>query len=104
MGKAEGCYVVGSLPRLPFRDGQFELALCSHLLFLYTDRLSFEFHLASIEELLRAAAEVRVFPLTLEREHSPWVEPLVSCLAQKGWRSEICRVAYEFQRAGDRML
>ena len=45
------------------------------------------------------AREVRVFSLlTLEREHSPYVGPLMSWLAEKGWRSEICGVAYEFQR------
>jgi hypothetical protein len=51
-GKAEGRYVTASLPSLPFGDGQFDLALCSHLLFLYSDQLNYEFHLASIEELL----------------------------------------------------
>ena len=61
MGKTGGRYVTASLPRLPLRDGQFDLALCSHLLFLYSDRLSFEFHLASIEELLRVAGEFGLF-------------------------------------------
>ncbi len=54
-GKAEGRYIAASLPSLPFGAGQFDIALCSHLLFLYSEQLSFEFHLASIEELLRVA-------------------------------------------------
>jgi hypothetical protein len=104
-GKCEDRYVTASLPSLPFTDGQFDLALCSHLLFLYSDRLSLEFHLASIEELLRVAAEVRIFPLlTLERQKSLYIEPLMTYLAEKGWRTEICSVFYEFQQGGNQML
>jgi hypothetical protein len=104
-GKAERRYVTASLPKLPFATGQFDIALCSHLLFLYSDQLSFDFHLASIEELLRVAAEVRIFPLlNLERRPSPHVEPLMTALAEKGWRGEVCRVPYEFQRGGNKML
>ena len=104
-GKPEGRYVTASLPSLPFGAGQFDIALCSHLLFLYTDQLSLEFHRASIEELLRVAAEVRIFPLlTLERTRSPHIEPLLSYLATQGWSTDICSAAYEFQRGGNRML
>jgi hypothetical protein len=60
-GKAEGRYVTASLPCLPFEDGRFDLALVSHLLFLYSERLDFEFHRAAVEELLRVAREVRIF-------------------------------------------
>ena len=42
---AEGRYVGAAMPDLPFADGRFELALCSHFLFLYADRLSTGFHL-----------------------------------------------------------
>ena len=39
-GKANGKYVPGELPELPFADQSFEIALCSHFLFLYTDNLT----------------------------------------------------------------
>jgi hypothetical protein len=104
-GKADGRYVTGSLPRLLFEDGQFDIALCSHLLFLYSDQLGFDFHRRSIEELLRVAAEVRVFPLLgLDRRPSPHLDPLVTYLTEKGWRTEVLSVPYEFQRGGNRML
>ena len=45
-----------------FADREFDLALCSHLLFLYSEQLTADFHLASIRELCRVAGEVRVFP------------------------------------------
>jgi hypothetical protein len=104
-GKAEGRYVSASLPRLPFGGGQFDLALVSHLLFLYSDQLDFEFHRAAVEELLRVAREVRLFPLlTLEGRPSPHVWPIRTHFAGKGLRAEVCVVPYEFQRGGNQML
>jgi hypothetical protein len=62
-GKKEGRYVSASLPRLPFQDGQFSLALVSHFLCLYSQQLDLAFHIAAFEDLLRVAGKVRVFPL-----------------------------------------
>ena len=53
----------GALPDLPFDDGAFDLALSSHLLFLYSEQFDLGFHVRALEEMLRVAAEVRVFPL-----------------------------------------
>src|ERR1051325_2656025 len=44
-GRRAGRYLPASLPRLPFADGAFGLALCSHLLFLYSDLLDSRFHI-----------------------------------------------------------
>ena len=104
-GKVEGRYITGSLPLLPFEDGEFDLALVSHLLYLYSEQLNFEFHRAAIEELLRVAKRVLIFPLlTLDGKPSPHVEPSLDHLNAKGWRAEIVVVSYEFQRGGSRML
>jgi hypothetical protein len=46
-GMIQKRYIPGALPSLPFGNKEFDLALCSHLLFLYTDNLSLEFHLRS---------------------------------------------------------
>jgi hypothetical protein len=62
-GKEQGRYIDAELPILPFDDGSFDIALCSHLLFLYSDRLSLEFHHKSILQLCRVADDVRIFPL-----------------------------------------
>ena len=43
-GVAEKRYVDGELPCLPFPDKSFDLAVCSHLLFLYSEHLSEDFH------------------------------------------------------------
>ena len=94
------CYVAASLPWLPFADGQFDLALCSHFLFLYSDRLDAPFHAASLRELLRVAAEVRVFPLTdLSGTRSPHLPAL-----RGQFETELRRVDYEFLRGANEML
>ncbi len=64
-----------------------------------------EFHLASIREMLRVANEVRIFPLlTLGREVSPYVAPVVSDLASQGFNARVEMVPYEVQRGGHHML
>lgn len=104
-GKADGRYVIGELPRLNCSDAQFELALCSHFLFLYSDHFSYEFHRAALTEMLRIAGEVRVFPLlTLALKPSPYLAPLLEDLAGAGYHHEIRTVSYELQRGGNQML
>jgi SAM-dependent methyltransferase len=104
-GKAAGRYVTAALPNLPFGDDQFDLAVVSHLLFLYSEHLSLEFHLKAVDELLRVAKEVRIFPLrTLGRHPSPHLGPTRTHLAGRGFSDEIRRVPYEFQRGVNEML
>lgn len=104
-GRAVGRYRTGSLPQLDFADGAFDLALCSHLLFLYSEQLSLEFHIAALAELLRVAQEVRVFPLLgLDCRVSPHLAPASAALAARGFVVEQVMVPYEFQRGGDHML
>ena len=104
-GKAAGRYVEAELPTLPFPDGAFDLALCSHFLFLYTSQLGEAFHLAAIREMCRVAAQVRIFPLlALGGQRSPHVEASVSALRGAGFAVAIEQVSYEFQRGGNQML
>ena len=104
-GRKEGRYLVAELPTLPFEAGAFGLALCSHLLFLYSNLLSEEFHVAGILELCRVAREVRVFPLvTLRDMPSPHLDGVRRAVEQRGLKTEVLRVDYEFQRGGNQML
>jgi hypothetical protein len=104
-GLAQGRYVEAALPVLPFADGEFGLALCSHLLFLYSAQFDEAFHRASIRELCRVAAEVRIFPLlTLAGSRSPFVEACVAEAGAEGIAAAIEQVPYEFQRGGNEML
>jgi SAM-dependent methyltransferase len=104
-GKAEGRYLAGRLPELPFRADEFDLCLCSHLLFLYSTQLSLEFHLAALRDQLRVAHEVRVFPLfDLECRRSAHLDHVVRALTDEGFACELVRVAHEFQRGANEML
>ena len=104
-GKREGRYQTASLPSLPFADRQFDLALCSHLLFLYSEQFSEEFHVRSVFELCRIAKEVRIFPLlSLSHRRSPHIAPVIAELDQAGHSSKIVHVNYEFQKGGNEML
>lgn len=104
-GKAEGRYVASELPALCFADSTFELALCSHLLFLYSGHLGYEFHRDAILEMLRVAQEVRIFPLlTLSLEISQHLNPLIAELSSRGFTVSIERVDYELQRGGYEMM
>ena len=104
-GKREGRYITASLPILPFDEKRFDLALCSHLLFLYSEQLSLDFHLKSIHELCRVAREVRIFPLLdLARNRSAYVDPICEQMEKQGHKVDICYVNYEFQRGGNQMM
>jgi hypothetical protein len=62
-GRSEDRYTTAALPSLPFGDGDFDLGLCSHFLFLYSDQLGRQFHEDAILELCRVSDEVRIFPI-----------------------------------------
>lgn len=105
VGRTEGRYVIGELPGLPFQDEAFDLVLCSHLLFLYADQLSLEFHLQSVQEMLRVAPQVRIFPLLgLQGNPSAHLDPVIGALQRLGMNVQIRVVDYEFQRGGNRCL
>jgi hypothetical protein len=104
-GQQEGRYLAESLPSLPFRDNEFELALCSHFLFLYTEQLSLDFHKKAVAEMVRVAREVRIFPLIdLDLNKSRYIPTICSELHQAGFTVEILKVPYEFQRGGNKMM
>ena len=104
-GLANGRYLPNSLPNLPFASDSFDLALCSHFLFLYSEQLDTEFHVTAVLELLRVAREVRIFPLLdLNCELSVHVQPVCGRLVELGHEVRITAVPYEFQRGGNQMM
>jgi len=104
-GWREGRYLDAELPAMPFAENSFDLALCSHFLFLYSQQHDAAFHIQSMRELCRVAREVRVFPLlALGSRPSPYVGPVRAALEADGRIVTIERVPYEFQRGGDEMM
>jgi len=104
-GLGQERYLSAELPQLPFPDGAFDLALCSHFLFLYSEHFDSAFHIQSLRELCRMAGEVRVFPIVeLDSTRSRHLDAVLSELATDGYLLEIEKVPYEFQRGGNEML
>ncbi len=104
-GIREGRYVDARMPSIPFRDGEFDIALCSHFLFLYSEQLSEDFHLQSIKELCRVSSEARIFPLTeFGVRRSRYLEAIIDGLRDNGFEVRVERVPYEFQKGGNEMM
>lgn len=104
-GYGQGRYVSASLPALPFPDSGFDLALCSHYLFLYSDHVNEADHLASMRELCRVASEVRVFPvISLDGKTSKHLDSVMVSLSDEGIDVSLQAVSYRFQKGATEML
>lgn len=102
-GKREGRYIPGELPKLPFNDLEFDLALSSHFLFLY--ELGDDFHIESVIEMLRVAREVRIFPIVdLNGSTSKSLKPLLEELKNRKFSVKVQKCDYEFQKGANSML
>lgn len=99
-------YVAAALPRLPFPDGHFALALSGFLLFTYSGQVGFDDHVAYLLELVRVTrGEVRVCPLVDSGNGSfPRLAELRAVLAEHGVRTEIRAAASSHHLGGDRIL
>ncbi|MBD0347475.1 MAG: SAM-dependent methyltransferase [Coleofasciculus sp. Co-bin14] len=105
LGLQQGRYRTNELPTLPFDASRFDLALCSHFLFTYSDHFSMAFHLEAIMEMCRVAKQVRIFPLlNISGEPSPFVEPVAEELEKQGYTVQLKQVPYEFQKGGNQVL
>lgn len=104
-GKDQERYQFQELPNTNFEHQTFDLALSSHFLFLYSEHLSFTFHLSSIREMLRIAEEVRIFPLVdLKGNVSPHLEEIIAILRDEGFEVDIMDVDYEFLKGANQYL
>lgn len=104
-GKKAKRYQIGELPKLNFQDKEYDLALCSHFLFLYSDHHDYQFHFDAIKEMLRVSQEVRIFPLlTLMLQRSPYLDRITQELQELGYTVSIVKVEYELQKGGNEML
>lgn len=98
-------YISAQLPELPFANKQFDLALCSHFLFLYSEHFDAQFHLDSMHELCRVASQVRVYPLVgLDNTPSPHLGLIVKELSRQGHEVKQQTVDYQFQKGATQML
>lgn len=99
-GREAGRYRTASLPELPFANDSFDIALSSHLLLLYAEHLSLDFHRRALQEMLRLAPEVRIFPVQdMVGSLSPHLVPLM-----ESFNAELVPVDYEFRKGFRTML
>ena len=104
-GLAERRYIVGEFPSLPFSDNSFDLTLCSHYLFLYSEQLTLEFHVNAIRDMCRVSNEARIFPIVaLGSGVSDFVEPVTGALRECSLNVKIESVPYEFKRGANQMM
>ena len=104
-GRRDGRYVTAAAPALPFESASFDLAVCSHFLFLYSEQLGQQFHEDAIVELCRVADEVRIFPLiALGALPSPYLDSTTAKMRDLNYAVTIERVPYEFQKGGNEMM
>ncbi|MDI6728927.1 MAG: hypothetical protein QMD44_08410 [Thermodesulfovibrionales bacterium] len=106
VGSKERRYVQAEMPYLPFSDRTFSLVLSSNFLFLYGDRLDFNFHKACIKEFLRVCSgEIRIFPLIgLDFKPYLYLDDILSSLDSDDIKVEIVEVPFEFQKGANKML
>jgi hypothetical protein len=98
-------YITTEYPNSSFADGQFDLALVSHFLFLYDEQLDYDFHRKTLLELLRVAREVRLFPLVnMRTEHASAVAKLSTDPVFASYDIRIVPVDYEFIRNSREMM
>jgi hypothetical protein len=103
-GKNEGRYVTHMMPdKTPYRDQQFDIGLSSHFLLLYAN-LGVDFHIATIQEMLRVCKQVRIFPvLNLDAQKNHVIDTVLDHFA-KHYVLKLVKVDYEFQKGGDHMV
>lgn len=102
-GQSENRYQVSKLPRLSYQTHQFDLALCADFIFYHSS--STQEIAASVKELCRIAAEVRIFPLLDEQgKTSDELGPLMLFLQQNNFGVEVREVPYKTLRGSNAML
>ncbi|MRN52608.1 SAM-dependent methyltransferase [Paenibacillus monticola] len=104
--QAQERYVPVTLPVLPFCDQAFDLTLSAHFLFMYGDRLDYDFHVRTLQELMRVTqGEIRIFPLVdLSGKRYEHLDSLMEYIISQGWSVEEIKVPYEFQKGANQML
>lgn len=103
-GKAEGRYVFHELPdKLPYGADYFDIGLSSHFLLMYTS-LGYNFHIASMTEMLRVCKEIRIFPIVdLDANKTDLIKNVIDYF-QRDYNVEIVKTEYEFQKGDNKLL
>lgn len=101
----ESQYIKGDILNLPFKDNAFHKVLSSHLLFIYDHRLSYNFHIDAINEMLRVSSkEVLIYPLVKHKnKKSEYVKGIMDDLGEN-MDIKLEKVDYEFRKGATQMM
>ncbi|MCK0470949.1 class I SAM-dependent methyltransferase [Halalkalibacter sp. APA_J-10(15)] len=101
-------YINGQLTLLPFANNQFSLIVCSHFLFLYGKKFTFDFHERSLRELIRiceVGGEIRLYPLLgFDGDLYPHVDELKQRLSELPVTIKQAKVDFQFVKGATHML
>ena len=99
-------YIKTEFPQTSFQDNEFTVSLVSHLLFMYDDRLDYNFHKQSILELSRVTSrEIQIYPLTnLKAQKSSFVNQLMQDQDLSGLEILVDRIDFEFVKNANERL
>ena len=103
-GKAEKRYIFHQFPnKLPYNADYFDIGLSSHFLLMYT-ALGYDFHIATMSEMLRTCKEIRIFPIVDLDGNKTDLAARVINYFQKDHKIEIIKTNYEFQKGDNKLL
>lgn len=99
-------YVDTSFPWTVFTAGEFDIAIMSHLLFLYDEHLDYKFHADTLSELIRITREeVMVYPLyNLRWKKSVFVDRIMSDPLFSRVKFTVKKSGFEFVKGADEYL
>jgi len=99
-------YIKTDLPVTAFTDGEFDLTLMSHLLFLYDEHLDYNFHADTLAELARITnGEIRIFPVVnLRYGRSAYVARMINDSRFCRLKFQVKKTGYEFIKGGNEYL
>ena len=103
-GKRAGRYIYHELPnRTNFADNTFDIGLSSHFLLMYTS-LGYDFHIQTIDEMLRVCKEVRITPIVdLDGNPSELTERIIEHY-NSSYDVQVIQTSYLFLKNGNQML
>jgi hypothetical protein len=104
IGKIQNRYLYYEFPnKTGYNDLSFDIGLCANFLILYS-QFGLDFHIKSIEEMLRLCREIRIYPiLDLTARRSYLLDKIISYFSPE-YLTEIVKVDYGFQDKGYEML
>jgi hypothetical protein len=110
-GVAQGRYVAGRLPNLPFNDASFDLVLNNHYLFLYAAHFEYDFILESCREMARVCdlnhgGEVRLYPLMGHnaRPYKHLQKLRIDLFNEDGISAEVVEIPFQYLKGSNQML